>query len=148
MIIADSMLGKLSKYLRMIGYEVEYVSSDKDDSYIISEAKSNLVITRDKALHRMIPDSVLVTSYEPLEQLKEVIPYLHEPENQFLSICTICGSKLEKVWDKKNLPEYVNKDAEEVFHCQKCDRYYWNGTHVQKFKKMMESIGIEIQDRK
>ena len=34
MIIADSMLGKLSRYLRMIGYEVEYMDSDKDDSYI------------------------------------------------------------------------------------------------------------------
>ncbi|MCL4412914.1 MAG: Mut7-C RNAse domain-containing protein, partial [Candidatus Thermoplasmatota archaeon] len=39
------MLGKLARYLRIIGYDVKYIEKDKDDSYIISISENNLILT-------------------------------------------------------------------------------------------------------
>lgn len=144
MIIADSMLGKLSRYLRMIGYDVEYIESDRDDSYVIERSEGNLVITRDKALHSRIEGSILLRSYEPTDQLKEISGRLPAVEHGFMELCSICGSKLRKVEGGIDLPEYVNKQADTIFYCDRCDKFYWNGSHTVNFKRMLEEVGFEV----
>lgn len=144
MIIADSMLGKLSRYLRIMGYEVEYITSEKDDDFIVKMSNGNVVLTRDKELHQRIPGSILIKGYEPLDQLIEIIDKLPEPKYKPWELCPICSSKLEIVTGRKDFPEYVSKVAEEIFYCRKCDKYYWKGSHTSNFRKMMESIGLEI----
>lgn len=145
MIIVDSMLGKLSRYLRMIGYEVEYITNEKDDSYILSRCKGNLVLTRDKLLRQKVLDSILVNSHEPLAQLKQILPNLPKPEHNFLDLCTVCGNILNRARKSGELPDYVSNDTTEIFYCEACKKYYWNGSHTKNFAKMMESIGLEIQ---
>ncbi|MEM0134296.1 MAG: Mut7-C RNAse domain-containing protein [Thermoplasmatales archaeon] len=144
MIIADSMLGKLSRYLRMIGYDVEYIESDKDDSYIINKSKNNLILTRDKQLHQKVSESILIRSFNALDQLVELNGKLPTPPHHFMELCSICGGFLEKIERNDRLPDYVNKEAKEIFYCKRCDKYYWNGSHTEGFKKMMERIGIEV----
>ncbi|MEM0073477.1 MAG: Mut7-C RNAse domain-containing protein [Thermoplasmatales archaeon] len=145
MIIVDSMLGKLAKYLRMLGYDVEYITNDKDDSYIVEKSKICKVITRDKELHKRIPNSILVTDYNPKEQLKEVYRELPKPEHGFLELCTECGLKTLEIQSREDLPEYVNKNAEKIFYCTRCGKYYWKGSHISNFVVMLESLGIEVQ---
>ncbi len=144
MIIADSMLGKLSRYLRMIGYDVEYVESDKDDSYIVNRSENNLILTRDKQLHEKLRNSVLIKSYSPIEQLEELKDKLPAPQHRFMELCSICGAVLEKTEVKEGLPDYVNRDAIEIFYCRNCDKFYWNGSHTENFRKIAERAGIEI----
>ncbi|MGC8645073.1 MAG: Mut7-C RNAse domain-containing protein [Thermoplasmata archaeon] len=145
MIIADSMLGKLTTYLRMLGYEVEYVSSDKEDSFVADESREKILLTRDKALHRKTPNSILVKAYDPKEQLREVIPKLPEPEHGFLELCSLCGAKIQEVRNRENLPEYVNVKAEKIYYCSRCNKYYWEGSHTDNFRKMLRGLGIEIR---
>jgi len=131
MIIADSMLGKLARYLRIIGYDVKYIEKDKDDSYIISISEDNLILTRDKLLHGRLKNSVLIQSYHSERQLAELRGVLPVPEHRFMELCSICGFRLESVDNGDELPEYVNKDAKQIFRCNSCDRYYWNGSHMK-----------------
>ncbi|MGC8562901.1 MAG: Mut7-C RNAse domain-containing protein [Thermoplasmata archaeon] len=145
MIIADSMLGKLSRYLRMIGYDVEYINSDKDDSYIISLSENNLILTRDKELHERAKDSILIRSFNSIDQLEELKGKLPPPSHRFMETCSICGTVLDRVDTRDNLPDYVNKEAREIFHCNKCDKFFWDGSHTRNFRKMLERIGIEVQ---
>ncbi|MEM0127763.1 MAG: Mut7-C RNAse domain-containing protein [Thermoplasmatales archaeon] len=145
MIVVDSMLGKLSKYLRMLGYDVEYITNDKDDSYIVERSKICQVITRDKELHSRIPSSILVTDYDPKGQLGQVYRKLPKPEHGFLELCTECGLKTLEIESRENLPEYVNRTAERIFYCTRCEKYYWKGSHISNFVVMLESLGIEVQ---
>ncbi|MEM0140686.1 MAG: Mut7-C RNAse domain-containing protein [Thermoplasmatales archaeon] len=144
MIIADSMLGKLSTYLRLLGYDVEYVTNDKDDSFIMEKSRTSLVLTRDKALHQRIPSSILVKAYDPREQIREIFPKLPKPEHSSLELCSICGLKTEEVKSRDGLPDYVNKTAEKIFYCKRCDKYYWEGSHTKNFMEMMRRLGIEV----
>jgi uncharacterized protein with PIN domain len=144
MMIVDSMLGKLSKYLRMMGYDIEYVENDKDDSFIINKSEGCLVITRDKLLHDRIKNSIFLKSYRPLDQLRELKDKLPKPEHNFMELCSICGSVLEKTNENASLPDYVNKQAKEIFYCKKCDKFYWEGGHTDNFRKMVERIGFEV----
>ncbi|MCL4333218.1 MAG: Mut7-C RNAse domain-containing protein [Candidatus Thermoplasmatota archaeon] len=144
MIIVDSMLGKLSRYLRLIGYEVEYIGSDKDDSYIISICKDRLMITRDRQLHERVANSILLRSFDTLEQLKELKGKLPPAEHSFMELCSVCGTIVERAELNGDVPDYVNKNAKEIFRCKKCGRYYWNGSHTDHFRKQMEMIGYEI----
>ncbi len=145
MIIADSMLGKLCRYLRMIGYEVEYIENDKDDSYIISISENNLILTRDRQLHERLANSVLIKSYKSIDQLKELKGKLPAPRHSFMELCSICGRLLEKTEKRGEMPDYVNKDAEEVYYCKSCNKFYWNGSHTDNFRRMVERIGFEIR---
>ena len=145
MIIADSMLGKLSRYLRMIGYEVEYMDSDKDDSYIAGLSGDNLILTRDKQLHDRAKGSILIKSFDPVDQLAEIKGKMPVPQHKFMELCSICGSVLDKVEKNDNLPSYVNKEAGEIFRCNKCGKFYWDGSHTENFRKMLGRIGIEVQ---
>lgn len=145
MIVADSMLGKLSRYLRMLGYDVEYIENDKDDSYVVNNSLGKIVLTRDKLLHERIKSSILLKSYDPLKQLEELRGRLPPPDHKLFETCSACGSFLKKIKGDLDLPDYVSKQAAEVFYCKKCDKYYWEGSHTQNFRRLMESIGIEVQ---
>ena len=145
MLVADSMLGKLARYLRMLGHNVTYIPSDRDDSSIIEEYRDYIILTRDKNLNGRAPNSILIKSYMPIDQLREVFPKLPPPEHGPWELCPFCSSELERVAEKTNLPEYVSRIAKEIFVCRKCGRYYWKGTQSTNFAKMMEGIGIEIQ---
>jgi len=144
MIIVDSMLGKLARYLRIMGYEVYYITPDKDDDFIVRNSGDNIVVTRDRELHSRLKNSILIKSYEPIEQIAELKELLPKPEFNSWELCPICSCKLEKVESRENLPDYVSKFAEDIFYCPKCNKYYWQGSHTTNFKKMMESIGLEI----
>lgn len=144
MIIVDSMLGKLSRYLRMMGYDIEYIGNDKDDSFIINKSEGRLILTRDKLLHDRIQNSILLKSYRTLEQLEELKDKLPRPEHNFMELCSICGSVLEKTDERINLPAYVNKQAKEIFFCKGCNKFYWEGSHTDNFRKMVERIGFEV----
>ncbi len=144
MIIADSMLGKLARYLRIMGYEVEYITPDRDDDFIVNNSQGNLVLTRDRELHSRINSSILIKSYDPIDQLLEIKDRLPAPTFRSWELCPICSFRLEKVESRNGLPDYVSKIAEEIFYCPRCNKYYWQGSHTSNFKKMMESIGLEI----
>ncbi len=144
MIVLDAMLGKLSRYLRMLGYDIIIIDSSVQDEEIIKKHHDDLILTRDKDLARKIKNSIYVVNDNPAAQLKEVIDKLPSPENEKFSICTECGSKLAKVTDISNLPPFVPREAGDIYFCERCEKYYWNGSHIRNFKKSLEKMGIEI----
>jgi uncharacterized protein with PIN domain len=144
MIVVDSMLGKLSRYLRMIGYEVEYIGNDKDDSYIIGISTDKLILTRDRQLHERVGNSILLKSYKPVEQLAELKDKLPPAEHGFMELCSLCGRAVEKIEKGDEFPDYVNRTASEIFYCKNCDKYYWYGSHTDNFRKTLEKVGYEI----
>jgi uncharacterized protein with PIN domain len=145
MIVTDSMLGKLTVYLRMLGYDVKYISSDRGDSYVEEQSSGNILLTRDRDLHRRVKNSIFLSSYDPREQLKEVIGKLPPPDHGFLEVCTVCGSLIEEVKDRENLPEYVNRRASKIYKCPGCGRYYWDGSHTENFRRILRGLGIEVR---
>ncbi|MFH1457637.1 MAG: Mut7-C RNAse domain-containing protein [Candidatus Omnitrophota bacterium] len=142
-------LGRLAKWLRILGLDASYVVESNLSSLIIQALRDNrIILTRN---HRL-PESrgiriVLLKAQTLKEQLQEVLKTLDislEPALMF-SRCTICNEELaavekEKIKDK--VPEYVYKTQEDFMSCPKCNRTYWQGTHWGNVAQTLKKITL------
>ncbi len=148
--IADIMVGRLAKYLRMAGYDVLYTNTASDDQ-IISKARETdrIVLTRDSLMlarrefkkgavkYLFIKDDKLKNQ---LNQVKSELKVSLKPN---LVRCIECNRKLVKVKkeDVKNkVPPYVYKTQQNFLYCKKCGKYYWRGTHYDNIRNTFLSI--------
>ncbi len=146
--IADAMLGRLAKWLRMLGFDVEYAAGVEDDDLVGRvEETGKVLVTRDTRLvkRRVLKGRcILVTANDSLEQLKELLPHLPEPPRLF-SRCTECNGMLEEVGKEEvrgKVPPYVLRTQERFAHCPGCSRFYWPGTHRDRALARLVDAGI------
>lgn len=138
--IADCMLGKLAKWLRMLGYDTAYVRDAADDELVrIAVREDRILLTRDLRLceRRMVrARCVFVDWGSTAEQVRQVLNALDLTASKDLLFtrCTICNGDIVPI-DKGELidrvPPYVYKTQDEYGYCEHCDKIYWRGTHVQ-----------------
>ncbi len=145
--IADAMLGRLARWLRMLGYDVSYESSVSDDNLIGRAIREHrIILTMDRKLteRESAENSMLIKSPSYKEQLKQVIiQYNIDYKSGIFKRCLVCNRRLypvakEKIKDK--VPPYVYSTQDEFDICQQCGRIYWSGTHRIKMLKMLDEI--------
>jgi len=139
--IADIMLGRLARYLRMAGNDVLYFNNICDDEILrIAKAQGRVILTRDNLMLQRreckngIISSMLVKDDGLLRQLKQVKDNFSIEMKPLFARCLECNSILEKV-DKSGIeakiPPYVFKTQENFLYCATCNKYYWRGTHYE-----------------
>jgi len=146
--LADQMLGKLARWLRIFGFDTAY-SNKLDDAQLLRMAKEEerILLSRDTQLLKTRPiirnevQAIYLRSGNLKEQLSEVLERftldevcLNTPR------CPLCNSETSNV-DKGNVrgkvPSYVYKTHEIFTYCPQCETYYWKGTH---WKRIEENI--------
>lgn len=144
-LLADAMLGKLTKWLRLAGVEVEY-SREADDETLLKRAlRENLVLlTRDEQLAaraRGYVRTVRVKSNNPEKQLLEVAKALKINLKPTAKICSHCGSALKRVAKKsvegKMFPR-VYRSHRVFWQCAGCGQVYWKGSHWKGITKALK----------
>ncbi len=142
-------LGRLAKWLRILGFDTEYFKQGNLSSLIIEALRSErIIISRNHRLPRSAGIRIVVIGEERIkEQLAEILGALKiKPKSQeMFTRCIICNEKLEgiekdKVKDK--VPEYVFQTQKDFITCPKCKRIYWQGTHWGNVRHCLEEIGI------
>lgn len=144
--IADCHLGKLTKYLRMMGLDTLYFPQIDDDVLIdLANAEKRVILTRDRALYeRKKADCFYLESIQIEEQLREIIKTfrLKYPHQSF-SRCIVCNEPLSPI-DKEmiieRLPPKVIKHFSHFEICKKCNRIYWHGDHYKRMKAFVENV--------
>ncbi len=145
--ILTKELGRLSKWLRILGFDADYFSEENAGSLIIQALKDErIILTRNQRLRRRAGVKIaLIRSEKVKEQIKEVLKeFKIRPEaEQMFSRCILCNEELleiakEKVKDE--VPEYVFKTQGNFISCLKCRRIYWQGTHWGNVQKTLEEI--------
>lgn len=140
--ILDTHLGKLAKYLRMLGFDTLYRNDFKDDEIIkISCREHRIILTRDKLLLRSdkITHGYYVRAIEKHEQLREIVSKF-DLTNKFKSFtrCMTCNSILIQV-EKEAVLDKIDKETAKVFnkffYCQNCDKVFWEGSHFKRMEK-------------
>ncbi len=148
--IADNMVGKLAKYLRVAGYDVKYPKNLSDNKIIdIAESENRLILTRDSNLitrKKIKKDDIqflFIESQEITRQLKQVKEELSLNIYPAFKRCIICNNELHNV-DKRDVrgkvPDYVYKTKNNFFFCKKCNKIYWKGSHYKAMKQLLEKI--------
>jgi uncharacterized protein with PIN domain len=145
--VLDVHLGKLARYLRMLGFDTRY-RNDYDDATIVAIARdeSRIILTRDKGLlkHGAVTHGHWMRATESRQQLVEIIRVFDLAGSaRPFTRCIRCNGELEAV-DKdavaERLPPRVRAQFQEFAQCADCAAVYWPGTHYDRMRKMLDEV--------
>jgi len=142
-LLADCMLGRLAKWLRLLGYDTAY-ENDATDHELARRARAEgrVLLTRDRELAgRRGLDTLFITSEDLEEQVEQIQDSLGPPPDPSLSRCSVCNGPLEEMRDVEvadRVPPYVRRTHTDFFRCTECDRIYWRGSHVDAMDQELD----------
>ncbi len=142
------MLGRLSRWLRMAGFQTDYYQVIDDDELIKKCFSTNaILVTRDQKLAQKASNyvkTILIKSNSLPFQLREFISESGaKPRVLSPSLCTACGSALKRVPKKSVEAEVYPRVYERnklFWRCTKCKKLYWKGTHLKGIKKILGRV--------
>lgn len=144
--IADCHLGKVAKYLRIMGFDTLYFTQIEDDALIaLAQDEGRIILTRDRLLsERKHAPAILLRAVQTHDQLLELMRALKiiaAPAP--FSRCIVCNTPLQVV-DKESiedrLPEKVKRYFDTFQQCPSCGRVYWQGDHYRHMKTFVDSL--------
>lgn len=147
-LLCDSMLGRLVKYLRLLGIDTLYSNSKIFEIKIeLAREEGRVFLSRDTRLLRMknLPSFYFVRSNFPEEQIYEVIKGLKIDISEFkpFSRCLRCNTQISPIEKEKiigRIPEYVMRTQQSFSYCAGCDSVYWKATHYERMIRVVNTI--------
>jgi uncharacterized protein with PIN domain len=132
-LLVDAMLGRLARWLRLMGYDAAYWRDGSDEALIAAaQAEDRLIVTRDHALAGRRGVRALLIAAEGLdEQIAEARLALGGAPVPFTR-CSACGGELTDLPSEAAhdlVPLYVWQTQTQFSRCVLCGRVYWRGTH-------------------
>lgn len=145
--IADAMLGRLARWLRLLGFDTSYYPDISDTRLLrIAKEEKRLILTRDTRLIKIkgFNDYLLIKANDPFKQILEVINTLDIKHFCPFSRCVSCNGVLRGLTDKneirESVPEFVFLNSKTFLRCTNCGKVYWEGTHPKKFREKLSDI--------
>jgi uncharacterized protein with PIN domain len=145
--VADTMLGKLAKYLRIMGYDTFYQTSYPDRKLSDLFKDGSIFLTRNQATATQYVNSVFIDHDHVKDQLKAVDNSLTltRDRKDWFSRCIVCNSPLSKAElevARQNVPDFVFLTYHErIVFCPICKRFYWPGTHRERVGERLKDWG-------
>lgn len=149
--IVDNNVGKLAKWLRIMGYDTLFFDGINDSRMIATAlAEGRVILTRDTQImrRRVITSgqlkAILIKGDEPELQMRQVIDTLNlDCQFRPFTICLECNQLLverSKRQVKDLVPPYVFQTQNQYMECPDCHRIYWRGTHWQAMTKKLNKL--------
>ena len=144
---ADRALGKLAKWLRMLGYDTLYSNTLSDDEFVELANEGRILLSRNTRMAGKIAEKklIFVSANDPKTQLHDLIRLLGIRPNpdQFFSRCIICNEPtrpIERGDVVGRIPDHIWTGHNRFSKCQGCERIYWSGSHVERSRKEMRRL--------
>ncbi|MEJ2111309.1 MAG: Mut7-C RNAse domain-containing protein [Acidobacteriota bacterium] len=145
--VADVMLGKLAKWLRIAGYDVLYSNKYSDDELIsISREQGRILLSLDsRLLVRKPVDFFIYLQPGNLEsQIRRILELTHTvkipaPFSRCLS-CNVVLSIVPAETVRNRIPEYVYRTHTNFKLCPECGKIFWSGTHRKSVMRYLERL--------
>ncbi len=143
--MVDVMLGRLARWLRVLGYDAAYQEGIEDADLVrLSLDEGRILLTRDRALPTewWIDNYLLIDSTRPVEQLSQVVRRYGLPwRERLFTRCTVCNEPLDTLDRHQVLgrvPEKILEHASRFASCPVCNRVYWQGSHVDRMRRRLD----------
>lgn len=147
----DTNVGRLAKWLRILGYDTLFINDLDDDELIrIAMDEGRILLTKDTRIlrRRVVYDGqlklVLIRDDDVKGQIRQVVQTLNLDHTKPFSLCLECNQPLmprEKDEIQELVPPYVFKSQTQYMQCPSCHRIYWRGTHWQRMNRELEKLG-------
>ncbi|MFC1940348.1 Mut7-C RNAse domain-containing protein [Chloroflexota bacterium] len=149
--IVDSNVGKLAKWLRMMGYDARFFDGEDDWQMVrIAMDEDRVILTRDTQIMRRgvvttgRVRAVFIQSDRPELQMRQVMKNLNlDCKPRPFTVCLECNQPLvekSKGEVKERVPPYVFKTRNQYMECPACHRIYWRGTHWQSMSRKLKAF--------
>jgi uncharacterized protein with PIN domain len=146
-LLADAMLGKLARWLRLLGYDVRYMQDDDAVIAHTARAEGRILLTRDhrlserRGLHTVFVQSDRLT--DQLTQVVEAVGCLPSETPQRCMACNVALVAISVEVARSGVPAYVvetvGSSSVRPFHqCPECGKIYWKGTHWQGIEDQLD----------
>jgi len=141
-------LGRLVKWLRILGFDTLYFTAKNISSLVITALREDrIILTRN--LHITASPGIKLFKVKDdmvTDQLTQIIAGLGLKLDQakLFSRCIICNAELVGIAKKEvegKVPGYVFKAQEDFSLCPTCNKIYWSGTHWGNVKDTLKEIG-------
>lgn len=145
--VVDTMLGRLARWLRAMGYDTLFPRPAEDRWLLeLAATEDRVLVTRDGALAGLAgPRGCLIRSEQIDRQLAEVVDTLRlspVPAAR-LSRCLECNTPVEPR-DKHTLrdvvPARVYATRTEFTGCPACGKVYWLGSHTDRIEARLARV--------
>jgi hypothetical protein len=152
------MLGKLTRWLRMLGHNVKY-SSKLDDNQLIMIAKKErrILLTRDFELYQQATAKGVNAFYLEGKTEAERLAHIAKRFKIELDIdmatsrCPKCNTRVKPI-PKEKAADKVEKSTftyyNEFWECPKCEKIYWQGAHWARIRKTLEQAKENLESLK
>ena len=135
--LADRMLGKLAKELRMLGYDTAYYRGEGAYPLIkLAREEDRVILTRNNKLFPKRPEDRIVQVMEVKSslQLRELLQkkVILLKEGAPFSRCLLCNLPLDEIPRDEaegKVPDYILYQQKTFSRCPQCLRIYWQGSH-------------------
>lgn len=145
--LADGMLGKLARWLRILGQDVIYSVRFSDNELIdLAKTEGRVLLTKDFELYKRAIirglDSFYVEGKTESNRLAEISKRygLTLAVDMDKSHCPLCNTKLQIV-SKEQLNEELEKNTytyyDKFWKCPNCGQVYWQGAH---WKQIVQTL--------
>jgi len=155
--VLDGMLGKLTRWLRMLGQDVKYSASlDDGDLLVASKREKRTLLTRDLELYKQATAKGIEAYYLQGQTEQERLAELAKRFNLKLEIdmtasrCPKCNARVKTV-PKEEIACRIEKNTfehyDKFWECPKCKQIYWQGAHWQKIRETLAAAKISLEDQ-
>jgi uncharacterized protein with PIN domain len=152
--ILDGLLGRLAKYLRLLGFDTSYDRTLDDTGIIrIAQQEQRIILTRDRGLlkHGSVTHGYLVRSADTAKQAIEVVRRFDLAcRLRPFSRCTVCNGIIEEVAKESVLGRIPPKAAvyyDRFSRCGSCGRIYWRGSHAERMEQTVHRLAALCKEK-
>lgn len=143
---ADPSLGRLCKWLRILGFDALYESGCSGADFQTIQGEGRVLLTRIHQYREQFRDHRLIFIRHnhfrnQLDQVIEAAPISRTDIRPF-SRCVRCNLPLRSVEKSDDLhrrvPDYIWRTRERFEECTRCDRVFWRGTHRDRIAEEVD----------
>ena len=148
----DRMLGRLARWLRILGHDVAYGSHLGGRTLVdCARREQRFLLTRDTRLLRTcdLPPHVFIESDHFRAQLRQLAAAVPLGGAGILTRCLDCNRPLDELSREEardRVPVFVWNTAERFFSCPRCGRLYWPATHRAHVLRELAALGLAAGD--
>ena len=148
--LADCNVGRLARWLRVMGYDAEF-EPVLADGFVVWRAlhEGRVLLTRDRELtrRRLITTgqvrAILLRDDDVQAQLRQVAGELGLDGSSSLTRCLECNVVLEpRPFEvvAHRVPFHVRAAQTRFAACPRCGRVYWPGSHWQRMQERLAAL--------
>lgn len=146
--VADPTVGKLAKWLRIMGYDVSHLSLHKPEQIRSMIKEGRRLLTKNSRCALRCEEALLIRSDHVAEQLRQLRNEgcIKADRTLWFTRCMLCNEVLLDASPQdagENVPDYVFlENPSGIRSCPSCRRFFWPGSHKQKMIAQLEAWGF------